>query len=177
MIINETTVNHQSVLETGRRMMQAARTAPKGKGVDNLLILLVEGDELKALADFMDKLAEQEGRMFFHRDANNIRQSQAMVLIGTKLSNMGLNCGYCGFSTCEEKDKSGHFPCAFPLNDLGIAVGSACSVAADMRVDTRIMFSAGYTAIKLGWLGQECKAAYAIPMSATGKSPYFDRKP
>jgi uncharacterized ferredoxin-like protein len=124
----------------------------------------------------MDELAESEGRQFFHRDANNIRQSQAVVIIGTKLSNMGLNCGYCGFSTCDEKDKNGSLPCAFPLNDLGIAVGSACSVAADMRVDTRVMFSAGYTVLKLGWLGAACKAAYAIPMSATGKSPYFDRK-
>lgn len=175
MIVNETAVNHQSVLETGRHMMQAARTAPKGKGVDNLVILLVEGEDLQVLAESMDQLAESEGRMFFHRDANNIRQSQAMVLIGTKLSNMGLNCGYCGFPSCDEKDKSGNLPCAFPLNDLGIAVGSACSVAADRRVDTRVMFSAGYTAIKLGWLGKECKAAYAIPMSATGKSPYFDR--
>jgi len=175
MIINEIGVNHQTVLETGRRMMQAARTAPKGKGVDNLIMLLVDGDDLLKLADEMDQLAESEGRMFFHRDANNVRQSQALVIIGTMLANMGLNCGYCGFPTCEEKDKQGALPCAFPLNDLGIAVGSACSVAADMRVDTRIMFSAGYSAIKLGWLGEACKAAYAIPMSATGKSPYFDR--
>lgn len=177
MIINENTVNHQSLLEAGRRMMQAARTAPKGKGVDNLAILLVEGEDLLLLADYMDQLADSEGRPFFHRDANNIRQSQAMVIIGTKLSNMGLNCGYCGFSSCDEKDKNGNQnqPCAFPLNDLGIAVGSACSVAADMRVDTRVMFSAGYSVLKLGWLGEECKAAYAIPMSATGKSPYFDR--
>jgi len=175
MIINETAINHQTVLETGHRMMQAARTAPKGKGVDNLIILLVEGDDLLKLADSMDQLAESEGRLFFHRDANTIRQSQAMVLIGTKLSNMGMNCGYCGFPTCDEKDKNGKLPCAYPLNDLGIAIGSACSVAADMRVDTRVMFSAGYSAIKLGWLGATCKAAYAIPMSATGKSPYFDR--
>lgn len=176
MIINEIAVKHQSVLEAGHRMMQAARTAPKAKGVDNLIILMVDGEDMQVLAESMDALAESEGRMFFHRDANNIRQSQAVVLLGTKLLNMGLNCGFCGFSTCDEKEKSGSTPCAFPLNDLGIALGSACSMAADMRVDTRVMFSAGYTAIKLGWLGDDCKAAYAIPMSAAGKSPYFDRK-
>lgn len=175
MIINELAVNHQTVLETGYRMMQAARTAPKGKGVDNLTILMIEGDDLSLLATRMDEVAESEGRMFFHRDADNIRRSQAVVLIGTKWSNMGLNCGYCGFASCDEKDKNGNLPCAFPLNDLGIAVGSACSVAADMRVDTRVMFSAGYVALKMGLLGDACKAAYAIPMSATGKSPFFDR--
>jgi len=91
------------------------------------------------------------------------------------LTNMNLNCGYCGFPTCAEKDLHEGLPCAFPLNDLGIAIGSACATAADNRVDTRVMFSAGLAAKELGWLGGECKVAYAIPISATGKSPFFDR--
>ena len=88
---------------------------------------------------------------------------------------MNLNCGYCGFPTCAEKDKHKDLPCALPLNDLGIAIGSACATAADFRVDSRVMFSAGIAAMELGWLGSECKAAYAIPISATSKSPFFDR--
>jgi len=175
MIINETTIKQANVLEAGRQMMLAARTAPKAKGVDNLEIILVDGDELFLLADYMDKSVEKHGRQFFHRDANTIRQAQAMVVIGTRLSNFGLNCGYCGFPTCEEKDRQGKTPCAFPVNDLGIAIGSACATAADRRVDTRVMFSAGIAAMELGWLGASCKAAYAIPMSATSKNPFFDR--
>jgi Uncharacterized protein containing a ferredoxin domain len=175
MIINEKEINAQQVLEVGKRMMTAARTAPKGKGVDNLELILVSGDDLKTLADYMEASVERHGRKFFYRDAESIRQAQAVVVLGTRSNNMNLNCGYCGFSTCADKDKQGNLPCAFPLNDLGIAVGSACSIAADNRVDSRVMFSAGVAALELGWLGKECKVAYAIPISATSKSPFFDR--
>jgi hypothetical protein len=45
--------------------------------------------------------------------------------------------------------------------DVGIAIGSACSVAADHRVDTRVMFSAGLAAQQLDWL-DGCTQAIAI---------------
>lgn len=175
MIINEKEIKLARMLEIGKQMMIAARTAPKGKGMDNLELILVSGDDLQVLADHMIKSVDNHGRLFFLRDAENIRQAQAVVVLGTRLINMGLNCGYCGFPTCADKDLQPGLPCAFPLNDLGIAVGSACATAADFRVDTRVMFSAGTAAMELGWLGESCRVAYAIPMSATGKSPFFDR--
>ena len=175
MITNELDLKLETVLDVAKRMMLAARTAPKGKGVDLLEAILVYGEELETLARHMEQSVEIHGRKFFYRDASNIRQAQAVVILGTRLKNMGLNCGYCGFPTCVEKDAAGDLPCAFPLNDLGIALGSACSIAADARVDTRIMFSAGTAALELGWLGVDCKAAYVIPMSATAKNPFFDR--
>ena len=67
-------------------------------------------------------------------------------------------------------------PCAINSVDVGIAIGSACAVAADLRVDTRVMFSAGLAAQQLGWL-PGCKSVYAIPVSASSKNPFFDRKP
>ena len=60
--------------------------------------------------------------------------------------------------------------------DVGIAIGSACAMAADMRVDTRVMFSAGLAAQRLDWL-KGCKNVFAIPVSASSKNPFFDRKP
>ncbi|MDP4277979.1 MAG: DUF2148 domain-containing protein [Bacteroidota bacterium] len=176
MIINETEIKEARVLEVGKQMMLAAKTAPKGKGLDQLELILVSGEDLLVLADYMDKSVERHGRKFFYRDAINVRQAQAIVVLGTRLKNMGLNCGYCGFPTCEAKEAQGQLPCAFPLNDLGIAIGSACAMAADFRVDSRVMFSAGIAAMELGWLGAECKAAYAILLSATGKNPFFDRQ-
>ena len=38
------------------------------------------------------------------------------------------------------------------------------------------MFSAGMAAQRLGWLG-ESKSVMAIPVSASSKNPFFDRKP
>ena len=66
--------------------------------------------------------------------------------------------------------------CAYDNMDLGIAVGSAASVAADCRIDNRVMFSAGRAALSLGTMGGDVKVILAIPLSAGGKSPYFDRK-
>ena len=58
--------------------------------------------------------------------------------------------------------------------DLGIAVGSAVSVAADMRIDNRVMFSVGKAAQSMKLLG-ECTRIMGIPLSVSGKSPMFDR--
>ena len=67
-------------------------------------------------------------------------------------------------------------PCAINSVDLGIAIGSACATAADERVDTRVMFSAGLAARRLGLLGA-CGCVMAIPVSVDSKNPFFDRKP
>lgn len=85
----------------------------------------------------------------------------------------GLNCGHCGFPTCVAKPEG--VPCAINSIDLGIAIGSACATAADNRVDSRVMFSAGLAAQRLNWL-IDCKSVMAIPISASSKSPFFDRK-
>ena len=58
--------------------------------------------------------------------------------------------------------------------DVGIAVGSACATAADNRVDTRVMFSAGLAAQKLDYLPGSTLIT-AIPVSISSKSPFFDR--
>jgi len=46
-----------------------------------------------------------------------------------------------------------------------------------LKVDTRVMFSAGFAAQRLALLGGECGCVMAIPVSATSKNPFFDRKP
>lgn len=63
------------------------------------------------------------------------------------------------------------------MTDLGIAVGSAVSVAADNRIDNRVMYSAGKGALKAGMLPPDVKIAYGIPLSISSKSIYYDRNP
>ena len=96
-----------------------------------------------------------------------------MVLVGTRAKVQGLNCGRCGFATCGEKPASA--PCEVNAVDVGIALGAAAAKAADYRVDTRIMFSAGVAAEHLGLLGEDVGQVYAIPVSISSKSPLFDR--
>lgn len=172
------------VVEAARLMAISARTAPKTRGVDDVEIVLIDGEELNRLADGMEEVGKDTDRMFFIRDSNNVRQSQAVLLIGVKSSkSKGLNCGGCGYKTCEEFEKAPKASgrdltgpgCAFQLIDLGIAVGSAVKTASLLNVDNRIMFSIGVVALKLGLL-KDSDVALGIPLSAYGKSIYFDRK-
>lgn len=175
MIENERNIRHQLVLDAARRMMLAARTAPKGKGIDIIEIGVATDDDILRLSDEMLRIAADTGLKFFLRDAENIKSAEAIVLLGTRQQVQGLNCAHCGFATCAEKPKT--VPCAINSVDLGIAIGSACATAADLRVDTRVMFSAGLAAQHLHFLGEECRCVMAIPVSASSKNPFFDRKP
>ncbi|MBR5298262.1 MAG: ferredoxin [Parabacteroides sp.] len=174
MIQNEREIRHESVLQAVRQMMIAARTAPKGKGIDIIELAMVTDEDIKRLSEEMIKVSEETGMKFFLRDADNILQAEAVLLLGTRQRVQGLNCGHCGFSTCEGKPFA--VPCAINSVDLGIAIGSACATAADWRLDTRVMFSAGLAAQRLGIL-DGCKCVMAIPVSAASKNPFFDRKP
>lgn len=177
MIETQVQTANDALRQIAALMMNAARTAPKARGIDNLEIAMLTGEDICRLSDKLVEMGAAPGRAFFARDGENIRQAGAVVLIGTRNVVMGLNCGWCGFPTCAEKTKlSAGTPCAFNMNDLGIAVGSAVSVAADHRADCRVMYSAGVAAGAMGLL-PDCHAILAIPVSATGKSPFFDRKP
>jgi len=152
--------------------MTAARTAPKGKGMDIIEIAMVTDEDIERLSAALYQLAEECGLKFMLRDAENILHAEAILLIGTAQQTHGLNCAHCGFATCAEKPEA--VPCAINSVDVGIALGSACATAADLRVDTRVMFSAGLAAQRLGILG-DCKTVMAIPISASSKNPFFDR--
>lgn len=174
MVQSERDLRHELVQEAARRMMVAARTAPKGKGIDVIEIALVTDGDIDRLSEELVRLHDETGFKFLLRDAENLKSAGAVVIIGTRQQVQALNCGHCGFATCAEKPLL--VPCAINSVDLGIAIGSACAMAADMRVDTRVMFSAGMAAQRLGMLG-DCKCVMAIPVSCSSKNPFFDRKP
>ena len=174
MIIDERDYRKDIVLNMAQQMMIAVRTAPKGKGIDIIEIITVTGEDINVLSDKMIEMVNVHGMKFFLRDADNILSADALILIGTKDQAQGLNCGYCGYSTCVSRDSG--VPCALNVTDLGIAIGSACSTALDLKLDTRVMFSAGLACKELGWM-KDCNQIYAIPVSASSKNPFFDRKP
>jgi uncharacterized ferredoxin-like protein len=181
------TPEQNAVMMVADLMALAARTAPKGKGVDTLAISVLAKKDLKKLAAHLEKLGTQQNIGFFLRDAKNIADSDACVLIGCRGNTVaGVNCGACGFATCAELEKAGKKKaqtatpfegqnCALRLTDLGIAVRSAVKTAQIHNVDNRIMYSGGVAARDLGLLPKECTVIYAIPLSATGKNIFFDR--
>lgn len=173
MIENERDIRLSTVIEAGRRMLTAARTAPKAKGLDLLECCLVTGDDIQRMSAEMQALYEETGRPVFKRDGENILKAGCVVVIATRREVMGLDCGHCGFDSCVQKLPG--VPCAFNSVDVGIALGSAVATAADCRVDTRVMYSAGMAAARMKLLGEGPYQYFAIPVSASSKSPFFDR--
>ncbi len=164
-----------ALLAAARSICTAARTAPKGRGKDLLVSAIVSGEEKDLLTVKMREISRRDNVAFFERDGGNIDQVEVLVLLGSRKEPLGLpHCGYCGFADCAAMLAAGG-TCSFNAGDLGIAVGSAVSRAADLRLDNRVMYSAGKAAIELGLLGEGVAIAYGIPLSATGKSPFFDR--
>ncbi|MDR1878113.1 MAG: DUF2148 domain-containing protein [Bacteroidales bacterium] len=154
-------------------MMIAAQTAPKGRGMDNLLIKLVTEEEKTALIVKMKEIGEKANVAFFLRDAENLTFSQQIILIGTKTGSRGLDCGLCSYAYC--KDKPQLSPCIFNTIDVGIALGSAVSSAMQFKTDNRIMYSAGKAAMELKILGENAVCIFAIPLSVSEKNIFFDR--
>lgn len=171
---NEREIRNQLIAEGARAMMVAARTAPKTKGMDTLeVVMLCGAEEIRRLSEAMRLRATQTGMHFLERDAVSILHAGAIILIGAHRMEHNLNCSYCGAPSCALKPEAA--PCAFNSIDLGIATGSACATAADKRLDTRVMFSAGWCAMGLGLL-QNCTQALAIAVGIDSKNPFFDRK-
>ena len=177
MIYKSDELENAALLDCAQAMAAAARTAPKAKGIDNTVTLVLTGEDKDKLADEMEKYDEAvngPSRSFITRDANCVRKSGAVILIGFKKFYYGLNCGYCGKASCEEA-KAANVCCCFGTIDLGIAVGSAVSTAQDMKVDSRVMFTIGKVAATLKYVDDDV-LFLGIPLSVSGKSPFFDRK-
>ncbi|MDH7563930.1 MAG: DUF2148 domain-containing protein [Candidatus Bathyarchaeota archaeon] len=175
----------EALLEAAKLMLVSARTAPKSAGIDDILTLIVHGKEKDAIAEKMEEIAEKRNSEGFRRDAKNVRDSEAIVLIGVRgKKSFGLNCGACGYKSCKEFDKADRKAgedfsgpnCLFKVLDLGIALGSAVKTADILNVDNRIMYRVGTAAVKLKMM-QEATAVMGIPVSVKGKNIYFDRPP
>ncbi len=160
-------------------MCIAARTAPKSAGQDFVVTEILEGEACRDLGEAMVRYGERTGKRNFDRDGGNVVDSPVVVLIGLKDAKaVGLNCGACGEEKCIKPNTfEAEFrgpQCAFRLLDMGIALGSAVKTASMLNVDNRIMYRIGAVARELGLI--DADYVMGIPLSATGKSIYFDRK-
>ncbi|QLC49256.1 hypothetical protein HWN40_02745 [Methanolobus zinderi] len=180
MKLNAETEVMESLAKT---ILVAARTAPKGKGIDDIVTCMLDESEKNELADKMEELSEIKGLKFLIRDAKNVRDADSLILIGLKSSGAsGLDCGACGFETCKEmldtKKVKVEFTgphCMIKYMDLGIAVGCAAAKAKDLCVDNRILYSAGAAACYFDMM--DADVAMALPLSVKGKNIFFDRSP
>ncbi len=178
----------KDAVEMGASMMAVgARTAPKTRGIDSVKTIIVTGEDLENLAVAMEKKIKEKSTQLptFKRDADNVRASAAVLIIGVsrnpKKVELPLNCGACGYKSCKDllaagkregEDFTGPV-CIFQAIDLGIALSSAVKLAGELNIDNRMMYTVGAAAKKLKLLDSDL--VIGIPLSVTGKNPYFDR--
>ena len=160
-------------------MTLSARTAPKGAGKDFVVIKTVVDSDLELLGSAMLDWGKEQNDAMFIRDGNTVMNSTAVLLIGLKdAKSVGLNCGACGFEKCselqaEERSEFRGPICLLRVLDMGIALGSAVKTASIHNVDNRIMYRAGMIARKIKLV--DADYVMGVPLSATGKSIFFDR--
>ncbi len=165
-MLREEELVKSGVLRVAELMAVAAKTAPKARGRDNIKVAVItDREELERLAAKMEELAPTRGS-FFARDAGNVRVSDAVVLIGANVIDLGL--------PAPPDERGVDLNTYMALVNLGIALGSAVKVASLLNVDNRIMYSIGVAAKELGLMDAEY--VLGVPLSAKSKSPYFDRK-
>jgi uncharacterized ferredoxin-like protein len=168
-----------SIRTIAELMEISAITAPKAGGKNYITTKLIEGAELQQLGAEMIKYGEENNIPHFVRDGNNVKNSALLLLIGLRdHPSIGLNCGACGYG-CPERKSEAKEPfngpnCIIRALDLGIALGSAVKMASILNVDNRIMYRAGAIAKKMKLMA-DANIVIGIPLSATGKSIYFDR--
>lgn len=167
MIMINPEENLEAILEIAKEACIAARTSPKANGLDSIVTAVIFGDEVNLLSSEMKRLGGEKGLQFYIRDADNIL-GHVIILVGTKLKEKVYE-----FSAVTSEETNVYVTSGV---DLGIAIGSIVSLLADKRIDNRVMLSIGKAAVNLKILGEDVKLAFGIPLSVSGKNPYFDRR-
>jgi len=167
MLILNPEKDEEILLQVAEQICIAARTAPKAYGEDTIVTGIVYGEELKKLQEEMRKIGRERDLSYLTRDAGNI-ENKVIVLIGTTLKTH--QSAFC----MPHDERIGK--CIESAIDMGIAIGSAVSTASQLKVDSRVMLSIGLAALNLGLLGEDVKMVYGIPLSISGKNPFFDRR-
>ena len=177
MILNGYDAEHKAAMHVANLMAAAAKTAPKACGEDSVVVKIVDGEDLIKLGNLTAEIGAKRNVDYFVRDGKSMSHCHCAVIIGSRENPLGLGaCGYCGFKDCGECYSAG-VPCTMKVTDLGIAVGSAASVAMDNRIDNRVLYSIGTCAVKMNLFDDEnVRIAYAIPLATSSKNIFFDRE-
>lgn len=173
-------------IQVANLMAASARTAPKAGGKDFLEIVVVSQEaDLKQIAQAMkDYAPKSTNEAYWLRDAANIENCHALVLVGLgKSLGAGYDCGACGYATCKEfeakrfmtdKDMGYDGPhCMMRMMDIGAALVSAAKTASILNLDNRVQQRVGAAARALGYI--QAGVVMGIPVGFYGKSIFYDR--
>ncbi|MEW6266361.1 MAG: DUF2148 domain-containing protein [Thermodesulfobacteriota bacterium] len=189
--INGRDAAREAVLEAAKLAAAAAYKAPQLTSQLNLRTEIVTGEDQAPIIEFYGEIAPISPVMYF--DYETIRhfldkgETIALLLLGADLtfSELGWDCGACGFATCAEFNKyakANKSPgllwsgpsCQWKLMDWAAACDFACAALSQIRVDNRAMATCGAAAAATGFL-PDCSALLGIPIGPPGENIYYSR--
>lgn len=184
---------HEKLLDTAAKCVQAALKAPQITGRLKLQIeVLTEEKEMLPIVEMFDVFSEIQPHAIQlakgYRQLFEAGEPPVMILFGADLtvSEMGWDCGACGFKTCAEFNKYarenrdfgvlGQGPsCNWKVLDFGMACCSACAAAAQYHVENRPAIFEGAFANMLGYV-EGVSYVIALPL-VTGRELWFYSRP
>lgn len=161
-------VAQEQLLDVAKHCLNAFFKAPQITGYTKLDAEIVTDEDLVPIIEMLGALAKlnQFVRWDYETFKTNYEAGNppVLALFAADLtdSQMGWDCGACGFSTCKEFNKYTHEnknvgqlwagpSCNWKVIDFGIACDWAAAAAAQYRVDNRVLADAGAVASFLGY--------------------------
>jgi uncharacterized ferredoxin-like protein len=179
------------LLDVAKLSVLAALKSPRVSKLD-ITTNVITGDDLKPITDLLGILGQGsafiKGDYFTMKGAIDAGTPPVAVLIGANaaVSDLGWNCGACGFPTCGEFNAytkkhlgPGAFfagpSCHWKLVDHGASLAYAAAAVAQYNVDNRLQASVGAVSSLLGYM-EGCTICVSLTMGPPGWNVYYDRK-
>jgi uncharacterized ferredoxin-like protein len=180
----------EAVRIAARLLLASGTTSPRVGGVGECTIHLVEDEcAIEDLCQQVERMsAEGKGWDFFKRDAQMLRDADAVMIVTSlrcRTDPADTNCNMCGKLICEYLKESETLPdepgvaypgplCVFRANNISYAVDGIVSQARNLGIDYGVYWSAGAAAMRMGLVPRNTGFALAVGISVTEKSPFRD---
>jgi uncharacterized ferredoxin-like protein len=190
----------EGMMTVASQVLQAYYKAPQTTSRVKLQSMVLSGEELQPMVDLVGTLEKNLGKegassVFFpiymdylcYKEAIESGNPPVVLVLGSDLtrSELGWNCGACGFPSCGEFNKfakesggmglfGGGPSCAWKCIDFCIAVDYACAAANQMNIENRIQATFGAAAYLLGYL-DNASMVLTLPLNPVVELWYYNR--
>lgn len=160
----------------GEEVVKMIQETLKELEVSNLEVSIINGRPKKELAKYMHQLAEELRDPAYKVEAHEVEKASAILLLGLKDGGKiaEMNCGACGFASCEDMLKSRRagllFPgptCIVETINFGMAVGVLVKAHLISIKDSETMLRIGVAAKRLGFLKSDLVIGLPLASSET----------
>lgn len=184
----------ENTLEIAKLCAQAAHKASHITGRVEIKTMIVTGDDILPIIEVMEAFAQvmppAGGDAMFMRLAYDQGRMPTLLLIGADLrkSDVGYDCGACGFDTCAEFNKySRENPaslgviyqgpsCIWKNIDYSISCSWACAAAWQCNITNRIQGTSGMAAQMMS-CPEGCSTVLGLPIGPADEDLYWYNRP